>query len=235
MTGPVGLDHTVGGSPDAPVVVLVHAIGTSRVMWDPQVRPLEAAWRLVTVDLRGHGSSPVPVGPYRIDDLGGDLIALLDQLAIDRASICGVSLGGMVALWVAAHAPERVDRLVVAGVVARPVSPEAWLERARMVRNGGTAAVADLVVDRWGYTDRDPEIERFVRALLRTTPAEGYASCCEAIATMDLWPDLRQVAAPTLVLTGSDDPAAPPSAAAGVASSVGDATLKIDRRGRAPR
>lgn len=227
MTWPVALAYAIEGPQEAPVVVLAHAIGTSRAMWGQQIPILAADWRVITVDLRGHGASPVPLGPYRMDDLGGDLIALLDRLGVERASICGLSLGGMAALEAAVLAPGRVDRLVVLGVVTHPASPTAWLDRAHAVRAGGTAAIADLVIERWGYLDREPDIQRVIREMLLATDAEGYASCCEAIAAMDLRADLGHVSAPTLVLTGSHDPAAPPSTASEVAGLLRDASVGI--------
>lgn len=223
----VGLHHRVDGPADAPVVILIHAIGTSMTMWTPQVGALELEHRVVRLDLRGHGNSPAPAGPYSLADLSGDVVRVLDDLDVERASICGLSLGGLVGLWIAANDPARIDRLVAACAIARPASPEAWLDRARMVREGGTAAVSDLVVERWGYADRDPEIGRLIREMLAATPPEGYASCCEAIATMDLRADLSRIMAPTLLLAGREDPAAPPSAALEMATSMPDARVEI--------
>lgn len=223
----VGLHHRVDGPADAPVVVLIHAIGTSLMMWDPQVEALELQHRVVRLDLRGHGDSPAPSGPYSLADLSSDVVRVLDHLEVERASICGLSLGGMVGLWIAANHPARIDRLVAVCVVAKPASPDAWLERARLVRQGGTSTVSDLVVERWGYADRDPETGRLIRTMLAATPPEGYASCCEAIATMDLRPDLPQIVVPTLLLAGREDPAAPPSAALDMATSMPDARVEI--------
>ena len=227
MTHPVDLHYTIDGPPDGPVVVLAHAIGTSMAMWDPQLAALSAASRVVRLDLRGHGRSPAPAGPYSIEDLGADIVGVLDRVGVDRASVCGLSLGGMVGLWLGAHVPDRIDRLVIACAVARPPSPEAWLDRARAVRRDGTAAVSDLVVERWGYTDRAPEVRGRIRAMLAATPPEGYAACCEAIAAMDLEPDLADIAASTLVLVGSDDPAAPPAVGRELAAAIPDACLEI--------
>jgi 3-oxoadipate enol-lactonase len=221
------LHHLDDGPENGPVVVLIHAIGTSMRMWDPQVKALARAHRVMRLDLRGHGRSPVPPGPYAIADLADDVVALLDHLDVERASICGLSLGGMVGLWMAANAPERVDRLVAACVVAKPVSPAAWNDRAAAVRSGGPSAVSDLVVERWGYGERDPEIARLIREMLAATPAEGYAGCCEAVATMDLRDDLTRIRASTLLLAGREDPAAPPMAAAEMATSVSDAEVRI--------
>jgi 3-oxoadipate enol-lactonase len=223
----VELHHEVAGPGDAPVVVLLHAIGTSLAMWDPQAGALEHGHRTVRVDLRGHGGSPVVDGPASMADLAGDVIRLLDDLEVERASICGLSLGGMVGLQVAASHPDRVDRLVAACVTAKPASPQAWLDRARAVRTGGTRAIEDLVLERWGYTARAPEIGRLIVEMLAATPAEGYAACCEAIAAMDLGPDLPRVTAPTLLLVGADDPAAPAETAREMAAIMPDARVVV--------
>jgi 3-oxoadipate enol-lactonase len=215
------------GPPDAPVVILAHAIGTSLAMWEPQAEVLSGVFRVVRYDQRGHGGSPVPAGPYEIADLGRDLLKLMDGLRVERASLCGLSLGAMTVLWVAAHAPDRVERLVACCVSARPVSPEAWAERAATVRRDGIAAIEELVVDRWGYRDRNPGIEAQVRAMLLATPPAGYAACCEAIRTMNLEPDLGSIAAPTMLLAGADDPAAPPAAMESVARMIPGSTLRV--------
>lgn len=227
MSDPVAVNHVADGPPDAPVVILAHAIGTSLAMWEPQAEVLSGVFRVVRYDQRGHGGSPVPAGPYEIADLGRDLLKLMDGLRVQRASLCGLSLGAMTVLWVAAHAPDRVERLVACCVSARPVSPEAWAERAATVRRDGIAAIEELVVDRWGYRDRNPGIEAQVRAMLLATPPAGYAACCEAIRTMNLEPDLGSIAAPTMLLAGADDPAAPPAAMESVARMIPGSTLRV--------
>lgn len=227
MSDPVAVNHMADGPPDAPVVILAHAIGTSLAMWEPQAEVLSGVFRVVRYDQRGHGGSPVPAGPYEIADLGRDLLKLMDGLRVERASLCGLSLGAMTVLWVAAHAPDRVERLVACCVSARPVSPEAWAERAATVRRDGIAAIEELVVDRWGYRDRNPGIEAQVRAMLLATPPAGYAACCEAIRTMNLEPDLGSIAAPTMLLAGADDPAAPPAAMESVARMIPGSTLRV--------
>jgi 3-oxoadipate enol-lactonase len=223
----VRLHHVVDGPPAAPVVVLLHAIGTSHRMWDPQINALVARHRVVRVDLRGHGQSTVPAGPYSVADLGGDVLGLLDDLDIGRAAVCGLSLGAMVGLWLGANAAERVWSLVCCCVVAHAAAPQAWRERAATVRSSGTEAVSDLVIERWGYTNRDSAIERLVREMLAATPAEGYASCCDAIAALDLRTDLPRITAPTLLLAGADDPSAPPDIAAEISSRIHSSRVEV--------
>ena len=227
MNDPVKVHHVADGPRDAPAVILLHAIGTSLSMWQAQAEALSRDFHVIRYDQRGHGASPVPDGPYEIADLGRDLLLLMDRLGVERASLCGLSLGAMTALWVAAHAPERVERLVACCVTARPASPEAWAERAATVRRNGIRAIEELVVDRWGYRDRAPAVEALVRTTLRATPPAGYASCCDAIRTMNLEPDLASITAPTLLVAGNEDPAAPPAAMAAIAEAIPDASLRV--------
>ena len=205
----IELFHRVDGPDGAPPLVLGNSLGCSLAMWEPQVPSLAGAFRVVRYDQRGHGRSPVPPGPYSLDDLGKDLLALLDELGIGRALLCGSSMGGMVGMWLALEAPERVDRLVLCCTSARFGSRESWIDRARRVREGGVGAVADGVLQRWftpGFARERPEVvERYERMLL-STPAEGYAGCCEALAGADLRERLGAIAAPALVVSGSDDP-----------------------------
>lgn len=227
MTAAVDLAYRIDGPREAPVVVLLHAIGTSMQMWAPQVPELARDHRVVSVDLRGHGSSPVPDGPYAMSDLAADVVRVLDRLGVASAAICGLSLGAMVALTLGAEARERVERLVAVAVVAVPASPAAWLERGQRVMDGGTRSIEALVLERWGYAARAPEIGRLVLDMLAATPAEGYAACCAAIAALDLRPALPQIAAPTLLLAGDADPAAPPSVADELARAMPDARAVV--------
>jgi 3-oxoadipate enol-lactonase len=209
------VSHDVLGPPDAPWIVLSCSLGTDRSMWDPQVPAMCERHRVLRYDLRGHGASPAPVGPYEIADLGGDLLALLDRLEIERATLCGVSIGAMTSIWVAAHAPERVERLVVCCTSSRFGSPAAdvYRERASVVRERGVEPVADGALERWftaGFRAASPELMARVRRGLIETSSDGYAGCCEALAAMDLGPELGSIAVPTLVIAGAEDPATPP-------------------------
>jgi 3-oxoadipate enol-lactonase len=215
--------HLLEGPPDAAAVVLVNSLGSDLRMWDAQIGPLAEHLRVVRFDTRGHGDSPVPPGPYSLDQLGSDVLALLDRLELERASICGVSLGGAIAMWVAAHAPERVERLAVCFSSAWFGPAAEWLTRAELVREQGTAVIADAVVGRW-FTDtmrrEHPQVIERMRAMIAGTPDEGYASCCEAMARIDLREELGTIGAPTLVVSGSEDPATPPEHGRAVADAI---------------
>ncbi|HET8614431.1 MAG TPA: alpha/beta fold hydrolase [Actinomycetales bacterium] len=207
------LGHDVQGDPDAPVLVLSSSLGTTRDMWQPQLPSLTRLFRVVRFDHRGHGGSDAPAGPYRIEDLGHDVLALLDDLGVGRFSYAGVSLGGMVGLWLASTGERRVDRLAAICTSAHPDGRAAWRGRAAAVRAAGTGSVAADVVSRWfepGWAGVHPgEVARFVAALSDEVDDEAYAACCDLLADLDLRPRLGDVSADTLVVAGSDDVALP--------------------------
>lgn len=224
------LDASVYLPPEAPAVVLSNSLGATLAMWDQQVAGLAQHFRVVRYNTRGHGESPVPDGPYTIDDLADDVVDLLDRLDLERVHFVGLSLGGMTGLRLAARNPERVDRLVVLCTSALLGPAQAWHDRAGTVRAHGSRAVAEAVVGRW-YTDefatRNPERITAAQAMVAATPAEGYASCCEAIAEMDLTSDLSAITAPTLAIAGADDPVTPQPHLERIASAVTDGRLQV--------
>ncbi|KAA0093602.1 3-oxoadipate enol-lactonase [Mycolicibacterium sp. P1-18] len=223
--------HTVvTGDAGAPVVVLSNSLGSTHRMWDAQMPDLEDRFRVVRYDTRGHGASPVPGGPYSIDDLADDLQRLLDRLHIDRGHLVGLSLGGMTVMRLAARNPERVSRLAVICSGAHLPPAQAWTDRADVVRSKGTSSVAAAVVDRWftaTFRKSQPEKRAYYERMVADTPAEGYASCCEAIARLDLRGELSAIRAPTLVIAGEDDPATPPSTLEEIAAGIPDARLLV--------
>jgi 3-oxoadipate enol-lactonase len=224
------LAYDLTGPPDAPVLVLGGSLGTTRGMWQPQLDALSADFRVLRYDHLGHGESDVPRGPYRLEQLGAHLVMLLDALDLPTVSYAGLSLGGMVGMWVAAHHPSRIDRLALLCTSAHLPPADNWHDRAATVRAHGTTAIADAAVARW-ITDtmrrEKPEAVEKLTAMISAAPAEGYAACCEAIATMDLRPVLPRITAPTLVIAGADDPATPPAHGRLIADTIPDATLTV--------
>ncbi len=223
--------YRVDGPVGAPVLVLANSLGTTTAMWDDQLPELAARFRVVRFDHRGHGAAgPAPPGPYRIDELGGDLVDLLDHLGVATASLCGLSLGGMVAMWVAAHHPERVDRLVLACTAAHLPPASGWTDRAAQVRAAGTSVMVGPSLERWftpGFAAGRPDVAARVRDMLGQADPEGYAGCCEAIAAMDQRLDLDRIRAPTLVVAGADDPATPPALGLELQAGIRGASLLV--------
>jgi 3-oxoadipate enol-lactonase len=230
MRTAVELHAVVEGPEDADVLVLSNSLGTTTAMWDPQMEELRRRFRVVRYDLRGHGESPTPPAPYDIADLGGDLLTLLDRLGVDRAHLCGLSIGGMIAMWVAANVPERVRRLILCCTSVRFDPPEAWAERAATVLAGGTQAVVDTVLGRWftpAFAAEHPGTIAAMRADFVATSAEGYAACCGVAERTDLTPCLPFIQAPTLVIAAAQDPAAPPEQGRLIADGIRGARLRL--------
>jgi 3-oxoadipate enol-lactonase len=217
------------------VLVLGNPIGTTRDVWSHQVPVLSRYFRIIRYEPRGHGApgaqSAAPRGPYTIAELGSDVLATLNNYGIERFAFAGVSLGGMTGIWLAANAPERVTSLAVCCAALTPMpDAQAWHDRAALVRKEGMAALAGLVVPRW-FTPRfmasQPGQVESVVAMLKGTSPEGYAGCGEAIAALDLRPQLASVKAPTLVVSGAEDVAAPPSVGAYTARNIEGARLTV--------
>jgi 3-oxoadipate enol-lactonase len=216
------------------VLVLGNSLGTARSVWEPQLPALAGRFRLLRYELPGHGTGPhhPPPGPYTIAGLGSAVLALLDEHGIGRASYAGISIGGMIGLWLAAHAPARIAALGVCCTSAHLPPAGGWLARAALVRAAGMAPVTEQALGRWftpPFARRRPPAVAAVRAMLEGTDPEGYAGCCEAIAAMDLRPVLGSVTAPTLVVAGGEDPATPPWHGALIARRIPGAKLVVVR------
>jgi 3-oxoadipate enol-lactonase len=214
------LRYVLDGQPDAPVLALPSSLGTSIDLWEANL-PYWPALRLLRYDQAGHDS---------VAGLGRDLLDLLDLLELERISLCGLSLGGATAMWVAASAPERLDRLVLACTSATFGDPEPWLERAALVRESGLEPIADTILTNWFtpfFAGAHPEVVRRFRGLLTGTPRERYALCCEAIARWDFRDRLSGIRTPTLVIAAEDDPSTPPEHAELLTAGIGEAKLAV--------
>jgi 3-oxoadipate enol-lactonase len=228
--GLVPLHHRLDGPADAPLLVLAPSMGTTLALWEPQLDALTRRFRVLRIDHRGHGDSPLPPAEATVELLATDVVALLDQLGAERAALCGLSLGGSLCLQVAISAPERVDRLVLACTAADFGDPAPWEERARRVRAEGVGAVADVVLTRWftpAFREREPAAVAGYAAMLRSTPPEGYARCCEAVGRFDVRDRLSAVRAPTTVIAGRHDPVTTPAHGELLAAGIPNARLEL--------
>jgi 3-oxoadipate enol-lactonase len=224
----VSLHHRLDGEGNR-VVVLMGSLGSTLEMWEGQVSALAKRFRVLRVDHPGHGGSPLPY-VRSVEGIAQDIVALLDELRLDRVSFCGLSLGGAVGMRLALDAPARLDRLVLCSTSMRFATPDFWEERARVVREQGVEAIADIVLERW-FTPEFADVRRY-RDMLVSTPAEGYARCCEAIRDWDVRGQLRDVGLPTLVIAGADDPSTPPADLEAIADEIPAARLVVLDRAR---
>jgi 3-oxoadipate enol-lactonase len=231
LTKTVSLHYEDSGAKSGPPVLLGGSLGTSGAMWDPQVEVLCKHVRTIAFDHRGHGSSPAPEGPYAIADLGRDVLALMDRLKLAKASYVGLSIGGMVGQWLAGNHPERIDKLVLIATSAYLGDGAPWIERAAVVRGAGTTeVVADAVLARWftpHWSTAHHRVVAELREMICSTPAEGYAACCDALAALDLRAELTRITAPTLVIGGAEDLAIPPANQQAIVSAVAGSRLQL--------
>ena len=217
------IHYRIDGAEGAPVLVFSNSLGTDLSLWEKQVGAFSRSFRLLRYDSRGHGASLVTPGPYSIELLARDVLSLLDRLAIRRAHFCGLSLGGMVGMWLASHTPERIDRLVLANTSPLMAPPDAWEKRIDAVGKGGMAAIAGAVIERWftpAFRERAPADVEPVRKVLLATPPLGYIGCCAAVRDMDQRSQLPSIRSRTLVIGGSHDPATPPAMGRGIADAI---------------
>jgi len=212
--GEVALFYKASGKVDGEALVLGNSLGSDLHMWDRVLPSFEKEFRVVRFDMRGHGGSGVPSGSYRLEELGRDVLCLLDRLALQSVHFCGLSLGGMVAMWLGIHAPQRVKRLVMANTSARIGTPEQWDERIAEVKRMGMTPLAEKSLSRWftdSYREGHADEMETMRAMIAKTDPVGYVGCCGALRDADLKEEMAQILAPCLVIAGKHDRATPPS------------------------
>ncbi|MBD8268571.1 3-oxoadipate enol-lactonase [Pseudomonas fluorescens] len=211
------LHYQFDGPADAPVLVLSNSLGTDLHMWDIQIPAFTRHFRVLRLDTRGHGKSLVTEGPYRIEQLGEDVIALMDALNIQRAHFCGLSMGGLIGQWLGIHAGTRLNRLVLCNTAAKIGTPEVWNPRIETVLRDGAAAMAalrDASIARWFTADfaaANPHQAEQITDMLAATSPQGYAANCAAVRDADFRQQLASIKVPTLVIAGTEDAVTPPA------------------------
>lgn len=213
----------IDGPDTASALVLSNSLGTNLSMWDEQAKALSANYRVIRYDQRGHGKSGAPKGPYTIDRLGQDVVAILDHLKIAKAHFLGLSMGGTTGMWLARKAAGRFNKIILANTGARIGTQDVWNARIASVLAKGMTAVVDATLERWlskNFRESVPEVVAAVRKMLMTTPAHGYAGCSAAIRDADQRWDIGGVKLPALVIIGTLDPATPPAGGEQIAARI---------------
>jgi 3-oxoadipate enol-lactonase len=206
-----GIDvfYLTDGDPHKPAIIFSNSLGTDHTMWDGQIETLRRNFYVIRYDTRGHGLSNAPRGPYSIPQLAEDVLGLLDYLSIDKAFFCGISMGGLIGQWLAINAPQRFFAFVIANTAPKIGSEQAWNDRAALVRKEGLNAIAESAPSRWftpEFYGASPSSVNPMLINLKNMSPEGYASCCEALATEDLRKEIANISLPTLIIAGEKDP-----------------------------
>jgi 3-oxoadipate enol-lactonase len=203
------------GPEGAPVLVLSNSLGTNLSLWDPQIPAFEKHFRVLRYDSRGHGESGVTLHSYTIELLAQDVIGILDALKLERVHFCGLSIGGMTGMWLAVHAPKRLNKLVLANTAPQIGNAQAWDARILAVRSAGsTKGIAQSVVERWftpEFRAKNPAAVAKTKEMIESTNPDGYMASCAAVRDFNFWPEVGKIHAPTLVIAGTHDAAVPPS------------------------
>lgn len=208
------IHYLLEGPAASPVLVFSNSLGTNFSMWDPQATALQNKFRILRYDTRGHGKSSATPGPYSIEQLARDTLALLDALHLDRVHFCGLSMGGMIGMRLGANAPERLNKLILCNTGAKIGTADIWRSRIEAVRTSGMKSIAPAVIERWftpAFRSNDPAAIANVQKQLEETNPDGYAACCAAVRDFDFRQDLNSIVVPTLVISGAHDPATPPA------------------------
>lgn len=223
--------HVEASGPErAPVLMLSNSLGTNLHMWDDQVPTFTQHFRLIRYDRRGHGRSGAPEGPYSIERFGRDALAILKALNVKKANWCGLSMGGMVGMWLGANAPERFSKIVLSNTTHYYPDKSGWEDRIKTITERGLAGISDANLERWftkEFRERAPRTMQRIRDMFVATPLKGYIACVEAIRDMDLREALPKIKAPTLVIAGSRDPATTVPMAEAICAGIPNAKLAV--------
>ena len=220
----------INGAESAPPLLISNSLSSDLTMWDEQVQSWSRHFRVIRYDQRGHGGSVVSPGPYTMDQLGGDAIAVLDALGIPRAHFLGLSMGGMVGMWLLTHAAERIDRAVLSNTSAHMGPVDLWNGRMALAKEGGMEATVEPTLKRWfpaEFHAASPAAIERMRAMIRRVPLEGDLGSCAAIRDMDQRESIRGIRNPVLVLIGTKDPATTPEAGRAIHAAIPGAQLAL--------
>ena len=218
------LHYRVDGT-RGPWLTFCNSLGTDLSMWDRQVEALSGEFRILRYDRRGHGASTAPPAPYTMADLGGDVLALLDALEIERTHFCGLSIGGATGQWLGANTGDRLDRLVLCATAPKIGTADSWRERSEQVRETGLEPLLEPTAERWftpSFAATRPDVVRDIQERFARTSVEGYCGCCDALGGADLRAELERITVPVLAISGDDDPVCTPEDLQGIANGVVD-------------
>jgi 3-oxoadipate enol-lactonase len=215
--------YQFAGDAHLPVLLFSNGLGTNLHMWDGQIVDFAKHFRVLRYDTRGHGKSDVTPGPYTVEQLSKDIVALLDSLNLNRIYFCGLSMGGLIGMFLGTNFGNRFCKLALCSTAAKIGTDDTWETRIKTVKSGGMKAIANTVLERWftpGFRSGHPEEVQRVEAMLHATSPEGYAASCAAVRDSDQRNTIQSIHVPCLMVVGKDDPGTPPSEARRLTKSI---------------
>lgn len=221
--------HSVSYGTSDNTLVFIGSLGSTTDMWLPQLDALHKDFRVIAVDHRGHGLSELIEGTPTVADLAQDVLDTLDDLGVGSFGVIGLSLGGAVAQYLAATS-DRVTKAAFMCTAAKFGEPQGWLDRAAACRENGTGSLSEAVIQRWfspTWLETNPASREHFEAMVAGTPSEGYALCCEALATWDFTDRLGEITVPVLTIAGADDPSTPPATVQIIADGVANGRAEV--------
>jgi len=224
------IHYEMEGEENKPVLMFCNSLGTTLHMWDGQMPAVKQQFRVLRYDRRGHGKSGVPAGPYSMEMLGHDALAVMDAAKVDKISWCGLSMGGMVGMWIGANAPQRVNKLILSNTSAYFENKQIWNDRIATVKEKGLGVILQGTLERWftkGFRDTQPAKVQKIADMFMNTKQEGYIGCGQAVRDMDHREIIKKITAPTMVIAGSQDAGTTPEMGEFVAKNIPGATLKM--------
>jgi 3-oxoadipate enol-lactonase len=222
------IHYQLEGDNSSPVLVLSNSLGTDFSMWDPQMDVFRKHFRVLRYDTRGHGQSSITPGPYSIDQLAKDVIGLLDSLYLTKVHFCGLSMGGMTAMWLALNTPGRLEKVVFSNTAVKIGTAETWQTRIDAVQTGGMAAIAGSTMERWfstNFREKQPGTVARIQQMVAAASPEGYIANCAAVRDFDFRDQVGHIACKGLVITGKHDPATTPADGRFIAQQLHNAGL----------
>lgn len=208
------IHYELSGPSAAPALVFSNSLGATLSMWDPQMPAFQKQFRVLRYDTRGHGQSSVTPGPYSIEQLARDVLALLNSLQLDRVHFCGLSMGGMTGMWLALNAPARLRKLVLCNTAGKIGDADGWNSRIETLRKGGMKSISAAVIERWltaPYRAKSPEVSAATQHMLENADVDGYIANCAAVRDFDERNTIAAIRVPTMIISGTHDPATTPA------------------------
>ncbi len=228
----LNISYEIEGPEEAQVIVFSHCLAANMKLWQYQLPEFKDRFRVLTYDIRGHGSSSAPEEAYSMFGLAEDVKLLLDRLGVEKCHFVGISLGGMIAQMFTLNYPERVYSLVPCDTVCKVPQEAAplWEEKIQTAETQGMEPLVEETLQRWfsdKFREDNPAVNEQIKRMIENTPVSGFVGCCRAIADFDVSEEIANISVPTQVMVGEHDPGTPVSEAKSIQEKIPGAGLEV--------